>query len=426
VSIIDRPKNIKARGQLENDTQSNFARAMTDGASGHATHDTQTRSAAAPRTKKGRARNVLTPTKGVPSPSEPHDASGLGCLDTHRSDAAASDLPEPGAIAVLPAIATLHPALNEREGGGQSAHDTQSVCASPSQPDHTDADAGQAARDPQSLGARPASVVDESGKEGGGHIVDGNQSIIAPTSLSALLELAARRRNAIRERMAMQRKQEAYARVLLGYRPGADTDVKDRAGAMLAAIRAGKATKESPTVAALLADYLCLHDPAIAACEAMQAKHEKDIARLVKSLPAWPWVKACKGFGANNLASLLAETGDLSNYANPAKLWKRMGVGLVGDRRQGNPADKADKAAWIEHGYKAERRSVLWNIGACLMKAGGVYADLYRERKKVELVKLGLPDDGKSMHAHRRAQRWMEKRALRDLWRAWRNEHTAG
>ncbi len=393
---------------------------MNIGASGPSNPDIHPMDAAAPRTKKGRATGTLASNEALPSPSEPHDASGQMLHGTQWFGAAASDLTEPGAFVAVPTQSRLHPAPNECEGGGQSCVDAQTSSASPSLSDHTGADAGHLSPDVQSVCARPAPVPDEAGKEGGGHPHSDNQRGPAPTSLPALLELSARRRNAIRERMAMQRKQEAYARVLLGYRPGADTDVKDRADAMLAAVRAGKPSTESPTVAALLADYLAIHDPAIAACEAMQARHEKDIARLVKSLPAWPWVKACKGFGANNLASLLAETGDLANYANPAKLWKRMGVGLVGDRRQGNPADKADKAAWIEHGYKAERRSVLWNIGACLMKAGGVYADLYRERKKIELVKLGLPEDGKSMHAHRRAQRWMEKRALRDLWRAWR------
>ena len=362
---------------------------------------------------------MVTPNPPLPSPSDTHDASGQKFTANLGATAAASELSGPDALAVVSPSAVLHPAPNHSEEGGLPQSDTQSGGASPSLPDHTGADAGLSCLDAHSTRARPAPVIDHAGGDGG-QLPVVNQKEDAPSPLPALLELAARRRNAMRERMAMQRKQEAYARVLLGYRPGEDNGVKERAAAMLKAVRAGKHGVESPTVAALLADYLTLHDPSIAACEAVQAKHEKSIAKLVEGLPAWPWVKACKGFGANNLASLLAETGNLSNYSNPAKLWKRMGVGLVGDRRQGNPADRDDKAAWIAHGYKAERRAVLWNIGTTILKQKDTYYALYLERRKLEKAKLGVAEDAKSIVAHRRAQRWMEKRVLRDLWRAWR------
>jgi hypothetical protein len=71
-----------------------------------------------------------------------------------------------------------------------------------------------------------------------------------------------------------------------------------------------------------------------------------------------------------------------------------------------------------------------------LIKAGGRYADIYRARKEVECERAAerglliapsakIPkkqadkyiSDG---HIHRRAQRYMEKKLLRDLWNAWR------
>jgi len=75
-------------------------------------------------------------------------------------------------------------------------------------------------------------------------------------------------------------------------------------------------------------------------------------------------------------------------------------------------------AAYIEHGYSPKRRSRMWNIGDALIKgnADGIYRATYLKRKEYELARN--PEMPK-IHAHRRAQRYMEKRLLRDLWRAW-------
>lgn len=112
-----------------------------------------------------------------------------------------------------------------------------------------------------------------------------------------------------------------------------------------------------------------------------------------------------------NLATV--EAGDFSNYDNPAKLWKRMGVAVINGERQ----RKVSGAEALDHGYSPQRRSIVYVIGDAIIKAGFVYADLYRERKAAEEQKL--PDSSKG-HWHNRAKRCMEKRLLRDMWRAWR------
>jgi hypothetical protein len=72
----------------------------------------------------------------------------------------------------------------------------------------------------------------------------------------------------------------------------------------------------------------------------------------------------------------------------------------------------------VEHGYDAERRSVVWSLGEAVVKVGGdgPYRALYLERKALEHSRD--PEMSKA-HAHARAKRYMEKRLLRELWREW-------
>lgn len=168
-----------------------------------------------------------------------------------------------------------------------------------------------------------------------------------------------------------------------------------------------------------------------------EAEAVKQMEKLAKQLDVWAvFGEGVKGFGPKSLAVIVAEAGDLSNYPDHSKLWKRMGLAVINGVRQGGLQKSARAEKWIEHGYNRKRRSHMWNIGDALIKAGGPYADLYRARKEVERGKAqarGLTvapaakipksrahefiSDG---HIHRRAQRYMEKRLLRDLWKAWR------
>jgi hypothetical protein len=158
---------------------------------------------------------------------------------------------------------------------------------------------------------------------------------------------------------------------------------------------------------------------------------------LAKKLPVWEgWAKDVKGFGARSLGVIVGEAGDLSNYADHSKLWKRMGLAVMRGIRQGGLMKTASKDDWIDHGYNAVRRAHMFVIGDCLVKASGDYRNIYLARKEYErerAAKSGLivlpsaripksdrdnyMSDG---HIHKRAQRYMEKRLLRDLWKAWR------
>lgn len=150
---------------------------------------------------------------------------------------------------------------------------------------------------------------------------------------------------------------------------------------------------------------------------------EKHLKKLVHQLPIWPWVKDIRGFAEIGLAAVVGEAGDLSNYATIAKLWKRMGLAVMDGLRQGRVEEGLDKreraVRFIEHGYSPHRRAAVFaNIGIPLINNNkdGIYRAIYLGQKAKYLER----EDMTPMHAHRMAQRYMEKRLLKHLWQAWR------
>lgn len=153
---------------------------------------------------------------------------------------------------------------------------------------------------------------------------------------------------------------------------------------------------------------------------------EKDMAKVAKTLPVAEWVDGIKGFGVGSLAAVIGEAGDLSNYPTHSHLWKRLGLAVIdGGRQRLVPGADA-----LVHGYSPSRRSVVWNIGQCVFKSqsqrvdketgevkieAGEYRKVYDARKEYEMDRVETKG-----HAHNRATRYMEKKLMRDLWKAWR------
>lgn len=154
---------------------------------------------------------------------------------------------------------------------------------------------------------------------------------------------------------------------------------------------------------------------------------EKQMETEVKKLPITKWWIKEKGRSYIGLAVIIGEAGDLTDYANPAKLWKRFGVAVIDGVRQGGLPSNAPKELWIKHGYNPRRRAALWTIGDSLMKTNGSsgrYKKVYDNRKEYMTKKLLAKhlEAGKSRksykpgHAHNDALRYMQKRLLRDVW----------
>lgn len=204
-------------------------------------------------------------------------------------------------------------------------------------------------------------------------------------------------------------------------------------------IRAGQTDLVDPVVESLLLTFIEAHE--------MQRKKRKlmdrDVTKVCKSLPEpiLTFVEETRGFNYVSLAHIIGAAGDLNNYETVSRLWKRMGLAVIDGERQRKIKDNKELA--IQHGYSPSKRSILWNVGGCLMKsqirstkkknddddddnepiienvnpryAIGPYGELYIERRAIESTR-GLSS---LKHEHNRAQRYIEKRFLRDLWRVW-------
>lgn len=124
------------------------------------------------------------------------------------------------------------------------------------------------------------------------------------------------------------------------------------------------------------------------------------------------WVKDTRGLAEPSVLLMIGSIGNPSDYANPARIWKRMGLAVINGERQRKCADK-EKA--LAHGYNPRRRALMYVVGENLIRARNPsYGDLYRTRKEYELKR-----ELTKIHAHRRAMRVMVKQLLKDLWSKW-------
>jgi len=188
---------------------------------------------------------------------------------------------------------------------------------------------------------------------------------------------------------------------------------------------------------------------------------EKEMLALVKTLPVASWVAEPNqaGFGLMSLAVIIGETGDLNNYPNPAKVWKRLGcapftkgeetlMGASWKSRAGNKKglQKLTAEDWTNFGYPPRRRSVSYIIGENLIKqnGSGIYRSRWLEAKirarqthpewewkpcdkckgKNHAKKKCLTCGGigeKCGHAHKHGMLLATKLILKNLWLEWTN-----
>ncbi len=236
-------------------------------------------------------------------------------------------------------------------------------------------------------------------------------------------------RQALMEPKRTKRKIEALAEI---------TEQADLAFDELEALFAKGVEVSHPIAVASLGDY----DELWQARETLRRKRlaaEKDVKLLAEQLPVWSsWAKEVRGVGALSLGMIVGEAGDIGTYSNPAKLWKRFGVGLV-DHGDGLERQRKHKDAIKAHeaGYNPNRRSVLFRLGEVFIKLEGPYREVYLKRKEEEIAKAKTAGrevvpaakvkKGRDASTYRtvghisnRARRYAEKRFLRDLWTEWR------
>lgn len=246
----------------------------------------------------------------------------------------------------------------------------------------------------------------------------------------------------------------AYIRSGLGWSPELTDKERKRISTDAAAIIkhgklvfSEKLAPNEPVEWARFSRQVLLTLASVAPWEMEEAACKRRAEKLAKKLPVWDgFAKDILGLGPGGIATIIGEAGDLNKYDRESKLWKRMGVGVIGpgdgiaDHRQGNPGPGATNQDWIAEGYNRYRRSRLYSaVAEPLLKCKeGPYRAIYDRRVEYEIARAeasgltvaysaDIPKARRDeffprMAIHRRAHRYMEKRLLRHLWRAWRRQ----
>lgn len=180
-----------------------------------------------------------------------------------------------------------------------------------------------------------------------------------------------------------------------------------------------------------------------ASIERLRNEHGTVIEEAARTLPIWPWAEAIPGIGALSLGLIVGALGAPAypDFANPAKVWKRLCLAVLSDGKAQRRVKDATLAA--EAGFSPRRRAIMYNVGESLMKLNKVavegpigedddkfrplkYRQIYLDRKAYEIERRPIVDEAgkkvKGMLAwnHKRALRYMTKRFLVDLWTEWK------
>ena len=188
-----------------------------------------------------------------------------------------------------------------------------------------------------------------------------------------------------------------------------------------------------------LQDIVSTSDRARLPADEMRAGSEKVMGELAQQLPIYPWIETVRGAGALGLATIVAEAGDLANYPNPAKLWKRLGFapydGYAGSswKRETWRPRALTKDEWIANPFSGERYALMHQIATWLVNAqwvgkaksasgegepNGPFGEIYAARRKHTLPTHPDWSDG---HRRNDALRVTMKEFLKQLHLRWNN-----
>lgn len=196
-----------------------------------------------------------------------------------------------------------------------------------------------------------------------------------PTLCAELQALQRQRAVILKSRNMQATRLQAVVAGTLGYSSGLPEPERrkkfDEAAALIARVNAGEA---ECGFSRLIRETQI----GIDAFNGYKKELEKEMIAHAARLPVAAWVAAParRGFGLLMLAVVVGETGDLSNYPNPAKLWKRLGCApitfggksLMGSTWQRGKEGKLPAEVWEAAGYSPRRRSIAYLVGEGLVK----------------------------------------------------------
>jgi len=260
-----------------------------------------------------------------------------------------------------------------------------------------------------------------------GHWNSGAQAAFAlGDACAALMELQVRRKAYLQHIGAAERRLGALGRRMLGWHgdmPEAESAAMcRRAAALVKAMERGRDHPDMALAAAAGLDVdVRVVRASLAPLVAARREIEREMERIAKGLPVAEFVAGVRGFSFRGVAVIVGEAGNLSDYPNPAKLWKRCGLAPYRGRAGSSWRMKGGLAAddWVEMGYSPARLGQIHGVvGEPLMKGNdGEYRAVYLA-EKARFVAEGKAE--RPLHAHRHGMRLMVKALVLDLWRAWR------
>lgn len=182
----------------------------------------------------------------------------------------------------------------------------------------------------------------------------------------------------------------------------------------------------------------------------MRKVREARMIKAAEALPGAKWVESVRGFGPLGFATIIGETGDLSNYPTHKHLWSRCGYAPYGNPERDDRAlagstwfksvkpphtwagRALSKEEWKAHPFNGQRYSFFQQIGVSMAKhqligkaksksgkteAQGYYGEVYVARRAFTAQHR---PDWSPMRCQRDAERIMMKALLHDLWSEWR------
>lgn len=279
-----------------------------------------------------------------------------------------------------------------------------------------------------SLGQKPAGDMPSSGGGGGlSGLADNGHGNNAP-AIAALTGLQRRRRFLIRLQQKITNATGAFLRSEFGWSPALPE--RERKAINARAYKALRALAKAAPVDGVDPDAAVMVRLSLgqrAPFDDERQRIEAEMKRLARSLPVYPFAAGVKGFGDLGLAIIVAEAGDLSNYPSHGHLWKRLGVApkaayhdakteaYLVPRQRRSQCYIACSDTVLRHQWRGEKTDA--ESGEVISAhATGPYGEHYARKKAEYLAREGWTPK----HADMAARRYMEKRLLKDLWRAWR------
>lgn len=269
------------------------------------------------------------------------------------------------------------------------------------------------------------------------------QPIASVPGVAAELQVLQRQRAVVLKSRNMQSNRlQALVAGTLGYHSGMPEKERTKkfteAAALIRRISDGEESDNS------LRDVVRVTLVGIDAFNAMKVALEKEMTALAKRLPVAAWVQRPeqRGFGLLFLAIVIGETGDLANYTNPAKVWRRLGCAphtfngktAMGATWRAGKEGKLPAEEWEAFGYNPRRRSIAYLIGEGLMKQnfvrdgagemcseteGGVTGPYRARYDEAKARAKEVHPDWSDLRCHRHGMLLAAKRLLRELWAEW-------